>query len=240
MNCRHFYFGATLAVLGASYGCAIPGGSFARPVQPLPEGTNVIGGGMMVPFAGVGAATETAQGTDASFATFGDGAVFAPGFSFDRAFDDGTTWGIETSIFSTALSTEDTGVGASTIVKINPRFEFALGQNKLERDLSLTLDANVGFWTGPDFTVPIFTPSIGLRYYIDVGQGGVILSQNLGTAFVTFSLPGSIAFDVPLGERVHLFPEFRWDPTLFFASLGDTVAGVAVFFSGGLSFMIEV
>jgi len=230
--------GGLLASLASSWGCAIPGGSYARPVEPLEHKTNVIGGGMMVPFAGAGAATESAEGTDASFATFGEGAVFAPGFSFDRAFDDGSTWGVETSIFSTALSTDDEGVD-STIVKINPRFEFALGENKLERDLAIAIDGNFGFWTGEGFTVPIFSPSVGLRYYLDLGSGGFIFAQNFGTAFVTFSLPGSVSYDIAIGDRVHIFPEFRWDPTFFFASLGDTVSGVAVFFSGGLSFMIE-
>lgn len=224
--------------LAGNWGCAIPGGSYARPVDPLEKKTNVIGGGMMVPFAGAGAATESAEGTDASFATFGDAVVFAPGFSFDRAFADGSTWGIETSVFSTALSTQSSPAD-STIIKINPRFEFALGKNKLERNLSFTLDGNLGIWTGQDFTVPIFSPTIGLRYYLRTGYGGLVLAQNLGTAFITVSMPGSVSYDLPIGDRFHVFPEFRWDPTFFFASLGDTVAGVAVFFSGGMSFMVE-
>lgn len=193
----------------------------------------------MVPFAGAGAATNTAASdADTSFAAFGEGAVFAPGFSFDRAFEDGSTWGIETSIFSSALSTENPDPDF-TIVKINPRFEFALGDNKLERDLSFTIDGNLGFWTGGGTFVPIFAPTVGLRYYLDTGYGGLVVAQNLGTAFITVSLPGSVSYDIPIGDRLHLFPEFRWDPTFFFASLGDTVAGVAVFFSGGLSFMLE-
>lgn len=229
---------AVVTALGGNWGCAIPGGSYARPVDPLKDGTNVIGGGMMVPFAAAGAATESAGGDDASFATFGQGAVFAPGFSFDRAFDDGSTWGIETSIFSSALGTES-AVTDSTIIKVNPRFEFALGNDKLKRDLSLTIDGNFGLWTGGDFTLPIFSPTFGLRYYLRTGYGGLVLAQNLGTAFITVSLPGSISYDLPIGDRLHLFPEFRWDPTFFFGNLGDTVAGVAVFFSGGLSFMLE-
>ncbi|MEM1025756.1 MAG: hypothetical protein AAGD10_14350 [Myxococcota bacterium] len=237
---------AALLIYAGSWGCAIPSGSYARPVQAVEKGTNLIGGGLMVPFASAGAATSSFEGdaSDASFAAFGEGVFFGPGFSYDRAFADGSTWGIGASVFSTELGTEAfTGVSA-TLVFLNPRFEFALGKDKPNRNLSFVVDGNLGFWTGEsggsNIFVPIVNPSVGLRYYAKTGYGGVILSQNVGTAFVTLAFPGSVAYDLPIGDKLHIFPEFRWDPTFFAVSLGSTVTGVSAFFSGGLAFMVEL
>lgn len=237
---------AALLMYAGSWGCAIPGGSYARPVQALEKDESLIGGGIMVPFASAGAATTNVDGDggDASFATFGEGVFFAPGFSYDRAFNDGSMWGIGASVFSTELSTEPITGASATLVMINPRFEFALGKDKMNRNLSFVVDGNLGIWTGEtggqSFTVPIFSPSVGLRYYAKTGYGGLILSQNFSTSFVTVALPGSVAYDLPIGDKFHLFPEFRWDPTFLVLNLGSTVSGVGAFFSGGLAFMVEL
>lgn len=84
-------------------------------------------------------------------------------------------------------------------------------------------------------------PTVGLRAYLPTGFGGAVISQQIGTDFITLIMPGSLAYDLPIPigatSKLHLFPEFRWDPTLVI--LGE-YTGLFALFSGGLSFMVEL
>jgi len=121
-------------------------------------------------------------------------------------------------------------------VFINPRFEFSLGDDDANRSLALTIDGNLAYFSAGDANAFFLSPTFGVRWYLGIGSGGIVLSQAVGTGFVTLTLPGSLAFDIALGP-LHIIPEVKWDPTLFFA--GDT-GGVLIFFSGGASILVEI
>jgi hypothetical protein len=227
--------GVVVAVAGV--GCALPMGSFARPAAPVPAGTSVIGAGLLVPFAIAGGSTEGPSGDSVSFSAFGEGALFVPGFSYDYATDDGDLWGADFAVLSDSLSSEG-GSGSATIIKINPRVQWAIGDGE-SRNLSWGIDTNVMIWTAESQTLPLFSPTIGIRYYLNTGFGGLVLAQNIGTAIVTLTAPGSVSYDIPIGP-IHILPEFRWDPTFFFSTLEDTPSGAAVFFSAGATVLVEL
>jgi len=233
---------AAVALVALASGCAVPHGSLARPVQPAGAGSNLVGGGVMVPFAAVGGGSFD----DDSF--FGGGTaeeVFViPGASYDYALGDRHYIGFDVSFLHPGLSTaggDSDGFG----VFVNPRWEYGLNET-----FSLTVDGNLGYIASGDGGAPFIAPTFGMRAYIPTGFGGAIISQQLGTAFITLALPGSLAYDLPieLGEDtvLHIFPEVRWDPTLVFVPVGavdddasSSVIGFA-FFSGGLSVMLEI
>lgn len=227
-------FGA-LCLLGASGACALPHGSFARPVQAAGEGSVMIGGGVMVPFAAVGGGTV---GGDSDFGSgTAEEAFVVPAGSFDYALGDRHYIGFDVSVWSGTFATADNFDALGVFV--NPRWEYGLNEN-----FSLTVDGNLGYvgTTGSESTgAPFLAPTFGIRAYLPTGFGGAVISQQFGTAFITVTLPGSAAYDlpIPLGEEtvLHVFPEVRWDPTFLFA--GDA-SGVLAFFSGGLSLMLEI
>ncbi len=215
-------------------GCAVPHGSFARPVEST-EDTNLISLGAMMPFAAsVGVSGDGNNNTASSFAQ----AYFViPSFAYDRNFGPRHSFGVEVSLLNSRLSSvsnNDTdGVYA---VFINPRWEYGVAEN-----FSLTVDGNLGYLSDGDSSLPYLHPTFGIRWYLPTGFGGVILSQQIGTALITFYLPGSVAYDIPipLGEtaKLHVFPEFRWDPTFVFVGVGGAYFVTA---SGGVSFMLEI
>lgn len=217
--------------------CALPRGSNGRPVAPAGEGTSLVGGGVMIPFAAAGGgAFGSGSGFDADTVTE---SFVIPSGSFDYALGDRHYIGVDLSIWSDALSSSDDLSGLLGVF-VNPRWEYAVAEN-----FSLTVDGNLGFLRidedSEGASLPFIAPTFGIRAYIPTGFGGPVISQQIGTAFVTVTLPGSLAYDVPIpvGEQatLHVFPEVRWDPTVLF--IGDG-AGVLALFSGGLSLMLAL
>ncbi len=225
---------AVAVVASLSSACSLPRGSMARPVQAASDQQVLIAGGATVPFAAVGAASTNDGDIGADLV---DGLLVIPSVSFDYAFGNPDEprryFGVDVSIWSAALSTA--GDGGLLAVFVNPRFEYGLSEN-----LSFTVDGNLGYLGSDGSGSPFIAPTLGLRGYIPVGGGGLILSQQIGSGIITVTLPGSLAFDLPVaigpGAVLHVFPELRWDPTFFF--IGDE-SGVLALFSAGLSFMFQ-
>lgn len=192
----------------------------------------MVAAGAMVPFAVAGGASGDG---DSDFGAFSaDNAIVIPAGSFDYALGDRHYIGVDVSLLSQAFAV-DTDFDAFALF-INPRWEYGVNEN-----FSLTVDGNLAYLGSDDGGSPFLSPTFGVRAYIPTGFGGAVISQQVGTAFITLTLPGSLAYDVPIpvGEEavLHIFPEVRWDPTLFF--VGDA-SGFIAFFSGGLSFMLEI
>lgn len=225
--------GVILLSLTAS-ACAIPHGSFARPVNPVNEGGSMISIGGVAPFAVAGSASTN----DTDLAEVVDGLVLVPAGAFDYAIGDRNYLGVEVSLyntFTTSSPTDSTSFG----LFVNPRWELGLSDN-----VSFTVDLNLGYFqtdSGDSVSsTPFFLPAIGTRIYLPTGFGGFVWSQQFTTAIITVATPGSLAYDIPIpmgGPTLHLFPEFRYDPT--FVVIGD-VAGVVAIFSGGLTVMLEL
>ena len=225
-----------------STGCLIPHGSNARPVQPLPEGTALIGANVVVPFAIAG--NIDLAGDSFSGSGVLDDFNITPGGSFDMALTKaGTTLGLDLS-YASLLSVQD-GADSSRVgfLFVNPRVEIPLQDEK--RSLSLTIDASVAVLLasassgGDSGSGSVFfpMPAFGLRYYLPIGDGGLIISQSIGTAFINFYMPGSVAYDIAIGD-LHIMPEFKWDPTLIAVSSDESSASVFTsWFSGGLAVM---
>lgn len=191
--------------------------------------------GAMVPFAAVGGASVGDESDGFGSATLEEAFVI-PAASFDYALGDRHYIGVDVSIWHQAFAT---GADFNALaVFVNPRWEYGLNEN-----FSLTVDGNLGYLgsTDGDGSAPFISPTFGVRAYVPTGFGGAVISQQIGTAFITVTLPGSLAYDlpIPIGEQaiLHVFPELRWDPTFFF--VGDA-SGVLALFSGGLSFMVEI
>jgi hypothetical protein len=232
-----------LTALGLALGgaaCSLPHGSFARPVSPAGAGSSLISAGALVPFAAVGGVN--ADDGDSSFASAtSDRVLVVPSVGYDYALNDRHYLGFDVSVWSSGLVLNSDAGDELLAVFINPRWEYAATES-----LSLTVDGNLAYLRvdngdGDVGQTPFVSPTFGMRYYLDTGFGGLIFSQQVGTAFITLALPGSLAYDVPipLGDTtvLHLFPEIRWDPTFFF--VGDVSGGVALF-SGGMTFMLEI
>lgn len=219
--------------LGAS-ACSLPHGSLARPVSPAGAGSSLISAGAMVPFAAVGGGSS---GGDSAFegATV-DRVLVVPDVGYDYALNDRTYIGFDVSVWSDNLILQSDTTDGIFAIFVNPRWEYGVMEN-----LSLTVDGNLAFLSVDDAKTPFFSPTFGMRYYLDTGFGGLIVSQQIGTAFITITMPGSLAYDIPipLGDtaKLHLFPEVRWDPTFIFT--GDASGGFALF-SGGLTFMFQI
>jgi len=186
----------------------------------------------MVPFAAAGSAFDSDD--DASFSAIVDEAVIIPAGAYDYHWGERLSFGVEFAVLSDGFSTGDTDTSLTGIF-VNPRFEYGLNKN-----LSLTVDGNLGFYSADDVDLPFFSPTVGLRGYLPTGFGGFIISQQLGTVGVLLALPGSLAYDIPipLGKtaRLHIFPEVRWDPTFVFTGQGS---GVIALFSAGGTLMFE-
>lgn len=227
-----------LALAGLGSACALPHGSMARPVRPATDGEVLLAGGAMVPFAAAGGATV---GDDSAFGSATADEVFViPHASFDYALGSAESGnprhyiGVDVSVWSQAFATGGDNFDALAVF-VNPRWEYGVSDY-----FSLTVDGNLGVLTDDDTTLPFISPTFGVRAYVPTGWGGLVLSQQIGTAFITVTTPGSAAYDmpIPLGDAtLHIFPEVRWDPTFFF--VGDD-SGVLAFFSGGLSFMLRI
>lgn len=212
-------------------GCTLPHGSFARPIDPVALGRSMVSVGGMIPFAAAG------SGDDVSFSGVAEEVTVVPAAAYDIALNDERTYfGVEISLLNQVTSTSETEDTSAFSLFVNPRFETPIAES-----WSFTVDGNLGYFSTGDSGIPFIEPSVGVRGYFGTGWGGFILSQQLSTAFITVALPGSVAYDIPipLGETatLHIFPEVRWDPTVFFA--GDT-SGVVSLFSGGGTLMFEL
>ncbi|MBI4819475.1 MAG: hypothetical protein HY791_24600 [Deltaproteobacteria bacterium] len=229
MISKHRIIFAALALLAGSWGCALPHGSYARPVKPMADGTTAISVGALVPIAAAAGATTDSDSVSA--AGIADNFTLVPAAAFDYAFGTGKYFGLELSLLK---AFED--VTGTFGFFANPRFELPLNGDGDDRTLTFLIDGNFGYFGSDAASTPFFAPTVGIRYYVPMGDMGLILTQNLGTGFITFAFPGSVAFDLALG-KFHIFPEVRWDPTVAVTSEGS---GGWVFLSGGLSFMLEL
>ena len=224
-----------LSPLLLSTGCSFPGGSYARPVEPIAGATTLVSGGVMVPFAAAGSAFDGQD--DVSFSGVAESVLIIPAGAFDYVFegDERSTFGVEVWAISGDLSTSGGNNSDYTGIFVNPRYEY-----RFSRYAGLTIDGNLGYVGANNTGVPFFSPTVGIRTYLPLGHGGLMLSQQLGTSGVTVTMPGSFAVDlpIPLGKTsaVHIMPEIRWDPT---ALLIDDSAGIVVVFSAGGTLMFE-
>jgi hypothetical protein len=241
-----------LAALGCSalQACTLPYGSMARPVQPAADGAVLVQGGALVPFAVAGHLDVSDDNESGFAAATTDVHLIVPAGSFAIAYNEGAYFGLELATWATALVVGDRSTGDddndSSGIFVNPFFEFPLGDDKAARTVAFTIDAKLGLLSSRDTNgkrqyAPFIAPTAGVRWYLSTGPfGGFIFSQQIGTGVVTLTFPGSLAYDIPIpigAMRLHLFPEVRWDPTFLF--LGD-LSGSLSFFSGGLSFMLEM
>jgi len=194
----------------------MPHGSNARPVQPVKEGGMLLGGNMSVPFALVG---NLAVGKDnISASNFAESFTYTPGLSFDYSLnDEGMLLGAGISYLSVASLPDDGKHGSADLgfVFFSPRMEIPL--TDAPRNLALTIDVSMMFLvvTGDQSgasAVPLPMPSLGLRYYHAIGNGGLVISQAVGTSFLQTYFPGSIAYDIAIGNW-HIMPEIKWDPS---------------------------
>lgn len=225
---------SVLAGLGLS-ACAIPHGSLARPVAPVKQGSHMISIGGVVPFAGIGKATNN----DVAYANFAKNTVVVPAAAYDHAIGERHYLGVEVSVLNT-LTQANPQLSDDLGIFINPRWEIGLSEH-----WSVGVDLNLGWFqteesSGETRGVPFVNPAVAARGYLPTGFGGLVWTQQLSFAGFLLALPGSFAYDlpVPMGDAVlHVFPELRYDPTLVFFNEGS---GGVVLFSGGLTFMLEV
>lgn len=211
-------------------GCAYPVGSRARPAKALSEGQLAVGAGGLVPLGFIGELDF--PGYEGTTVSQNEAGTFIPVGSFDYAIGDGELAGVDVSyaqFFAGNLKT----------LVVNPRFEYPFGG--LERNLALTLDANLMVFSGErdgPSAIPFLQPMLGLRGYIDLDYFGITISQSIGTTIITLYAPGGISFDIPIpfgegGPKLHIMPEFRWDPTLIVAT------AKFIMFSAGGAIMLE-
>lgn len=216
-----------------SSACAIPHGSFARPVAAPGNGASLVSAGATVPLA-VAASTNLSEDSDVAATV--EEALIIPAAAYDYSFGQHSMIGVEVSLLHSGLTTANTSGDGAFGVFVNPRFEHGVAKN-----FSIGVDVNIGVLGVEDSSTVFFAPHFFVRGYVPIATGGIVLTQALSTAVITVSLPGSIAYDIaiPIGEssKMHIFPELRWDPTLFF--IGDTNGGL-VTLSGGLTLMFEI
>ncbi|MCB9650495.1 MAG: hypothetical protein H6730_28485 [Deltaproteobacteria bacterium] len=209
-----------------SSACAIPHSSFARPVSPAGEGSRLISAGVLVPVAG--AASGPTKNQRVRPAPIPIAAV-------DYALGDRHYVGLGVAVLPEFGFFEFSGKDPDAVV-LNPRWEL-----ELAADLSVTADGMLvlGMDGGKDTAVSF---SGGLRYYVPAGPGGFILSQQFGFSFASVSLPGGVAYDIPIslgeGRAIHLFPELRWDPNVGVESEDLTLTWIIA--SVGGSIMIDL
>ena len=191
----------------------------------------------MVPFAAAGSAF--ANDDSVSVSGVSDETIIIPAGAVDYVFDsdERQTFGVEVHALSSALATVNVDGDQNFLgVFVNPRYEYGFSEYA-----SLTIDGNFGYLTDGDNGAPFIAPTFGIRTYLPIGFGGFILSQQIGTAGITVTLPGSLAIDIPipLGKNaaVHIFPEIRWDPTFLLIS---DASGVIALFSAGATIMFEL
>ncbi len=207
--------------------CAVPHGSFARPVVAPSQGASLLGVGVMVPLL----AKELSVGSEglSNLDDLPRRFDLVPAASYDYHFSSRHSLGLEVAYADT---------DASGYVLLHPRWELALNPTvSLTADLALGLGGS-SMSVGPGAQLSL---TFGARLYLPLPWGGFVLSQQLGTGILSVFAPGSVAYDFPirLSERVtlHVFPETRWDPTITYAV--PSLAGPYVFVSGGLSTMLE-
>lgn len=218
--------GMTLGLGGAA--CTLPSTSFARPVSPMPGGNAMVSTGVMVPALVAG----DGPNDDAEARAFEPFAVL-PFVAGDTHIGERLSLGLSGATVA-LLGSDANSNTLGTPVLLVPRLEYRDGA------LAFTLDLTVwpvrGGWSG----LGVF-PSAGVRYYRSFGDsGGLVLTQQFGSVFFATSLPGSVAWDIPLvtdGVGLHLFPEVRWDPSYLSFDSEDFLAVVIV--SVGLSVMLE-
>ncbi len=223
----------TALISTSSLHCAFPVGSRARPAKPMVDGRMAVAAGGLVPLGFIGQVDFPGDDEGATDVQQSDVGDFVPVGSFDYAIGDGEYAGVD-------ISYTKFGAGFFDLLVVNPRFEYPFGGK--ERNLSLTLDANLMFASGNNddfnYSLPFMQPMIGVRYYLDLEYVGFVISQSVGTAIISFYAPGGISMDVPIpfgedGPILHIMPEFRWDPTLFIA-----VARFVMYSAGG-AIMLE-
>lgn len=190
-----------LALGLCSSACAAPYASMARPVTRAGAGRRMLSAGVLVPVAGNGVEDQ--------------GGVPIPLAGFDYALGERHYVGGGIAWLPRAPTLGLAGEENSALV-FNPRWE-----HEVLPELSVTADLIWAQVLGSDnddlypSLLPRLSITGGARYYLAVGSGGFVLSQQLGLSLNSVVLPGSLAIDlpIPLGEEtaLHLFPEVRWD-----------------------------
>jgi hypothetical protein len=221
-------------------GCAIPTSLNGRPVKE--KGDVAIGGGLLVPFALAGGAATT-FGDGADFETFDD--LWVGVGSFDYGIGDGRTAGGMVAVLLPPEGTRGAGV------VVTPRVELPIARSEQtgQRWASFVAEVALGYvdLVADDGTffanVPILNPTGGVRLYVPFGRfGGAVITQQSAIPGASLALPGSAALDlpIPLGRtaRLHLMPEFRWDPVFLFAAGEEAGVGTVAAFSAGGSAML--
>lgn len=216
--------------------CTTPAGSFARPVDRAPAGTSLIGAGALVPVHYV-IDGDIVDRFDLEAATTVDDVVAVPFFSFDQALSDSVYLGLSAAYIG--VNGENFGA------VLTPRMEIAMDE---AQRLALTLELPLGVLETDNADIdtqlqPYAAPRVGLRWAVPTGFGGFVFTQQASIAFVSFGFPGSVAYDVPipLGERarLHLFPEFRWDPFVLISDF-EGASGFLMPLSVGASVMLQL
>ena len=196
------YRGVLVFPVLCTLGCAGPVGSLASPVSE----------------AGLGSTRLSASGGRAQ--SWGDRPLLlreAPRHSFLGAnvdFGEGQrrTWGLGAG----ALLLHKPGETVMTPV-LSYRGETPLSSGTttlfvMIQASTVRVDASAAWNLLSLSHVPVVAPVVGVRQYVPLGNGGLVLSQAAWVAGPPPSivLPGSFALDLPLGP-LHLLPELRWD-----------------------------
>ena len=235
-----------LWMLGAT-GCMIPHGSNARPVQPLEAGTLLVGANVVMPVAVVGDVVVDEVYVQEGLVA--DDLSIVPGGSFDVSLDNTATLGMALSYVDLRLPTSKRHVTRAlrrSYLVMSPRIELPISAHPR---LSITGELNTALLVAkpdsdPQFGGPasfFMLPTVGARYYLPIGDGGLVVSQSIGlgaSLLPSFVLSGSAAYDIAIGD-LHIMPELKWDPSVGFRLIDDQ-AGVPVngsWFSGALSVM---
>lgn len=228
-----------LAVLAVLNGCSTPGASFARPVDRAPAQSSLISGGATIPIAFI-AEGDLVDQFDLEAVTTVDEVAAIPFAAFDYALSNSTYFGVSGAYI---------GINGQNVgVVVTPRLEIAMDE---AQRLALAIELPLGVLEGDDdfgdsVIQPYAAPRVGLRWGIPTGFGGVVFTQQISIAFISFGLPGSLAYDIPipLGDsaRLHIFPEFRWDPLVVLTSFDsdDSISGFIMPLSVGGSIMLEL
>jgi hypothetical protein len=185
--------------------CSLPIGSFARPVEPLDRGETMIAG--TANFVAVAVDHQERQPLPPQRGTVG-GTVSADFGIIPGQTSAGAAFGLlpidrTTRLWYLGLRTERRFTRLPSLSFLG-ELNFGLVRRQEPSNLA-EAPLEEPLW------VDAF-PLTGLRYYVPIGTGGLVLTQTLGLTFVSVTAPGSLAGDIAFLD-FHLFPEVRWDPT---------------------------
>lgn len=224
-------------LIGLQIGCAVPNGSFARPVRAGSPGSLVVGAGVLVPFRAHGA-TGLRHALSGLGQAASRGPSVVPFTSYDVMVQPEISCGLGVAVWDAALMPDY--ARRLRLVSLAPRFEYRRGW------LATSFDSHFSFieTIRDDGTIdrePLFAASVGLRGYLEAGLGGLVLTQQFGLGGPVVFVPGSVAYDLPIPidaqRKLHVFPELRWDVTIV---AGGTDAALVTFLSAGLSVGLEL